>query len=83
MNDADEQPTPIERPLLRSDLNKVTETIHSMETLLLRWYDENKVWRKQSNETVVRVTRIERNMWLPAFVSVVAAAVAVLTRLAR
>lgn len=83
MSDADEQPTPIERPLLRSDLNDIRDTVGRMNTMLMEWYEENKSWRKQSDETVIRVARIERNLWLPSFVSVVAAALAILARLAR
>jgi hypothetical protein len=82
MNEGEEQLTPIERPLLRSDLNEVRDTIHNMETLLLRWYEENKTWRNQSDRLVKRVANIERRLWVPTIISSVAAVLALLARFA-
>lgn len=80
-NTVEEQRTPIERPLLRSDLNEVREIVHKMDTMLVSWYEENKRWREQSDQLLVRVVKIERQLWLPALISVVAAALAILSRI--
>ena len=79
-NEGEEQLTPIERPLLRSDLNDIRDIVHKMDTMLVNWYEENKAWRKQSEELVARVAKIEQRIWLPAIVSIAAAALAVLAR---
>lgn len=81
-NTGEEQRTPIERPLLRSDLNEMREIVHKMDTMLVNWYEENKRWRRQSDQLLVRVVKIERQLWFPAIVSVVAAALAILARIA-
>lgn len=80
--------TPIERPLLRSDLNEIRDIVHGMDTMLVRWYEENKLWRqqsdelaKQSAELVKRVVSLERRVWVPTVVSAVAAVIAILARL--
>lgn len=71
--------TPIDRPLLRSDLNDVRETVQRMDTMLVKWYEENKAWRVQSEALMERVSRIEQRLWLPTAVS---AAILVLTVIA-
>lgn len=72
--------TPVDRPLMLSDLNDVRTVIRRMDTMLVRWYEENKIWRQQSDDMVKRVSRIERRLWLPTAVS---AAILVLTVVAR
>ena len=81
-NEGEEQLTPIERPLLRSDLNEVRDIVHKMATMLVLWYEENKQWRKQSDELVRRVTSLERRIWVPTIISAVAAVLAILARFA-
>lgn len=66
--------TPVDRPLMLSDLNDIRRCVHSIETTQLRWYEESKALTS-------RVARLEQRIWLPALVSVVAAALAVLARL--
>ncbi len=83
MNEVEDDRTPIERPLLRSDLNDIRDIVHNMETMLLRWYAENKQWREQSDALVARVSNIERRLWIPTIVSSVAAIMALLARFAR
>ncbi len=80
-HEGEEQRTPIERPLLLSDLNEVRKTIHRMDTLLVNWYEENKAWRAQSDQLVSRVGKIEQRLWMPAIVSMVFAALAILARI--
>lgn len=65
--------TPIERPLMRSDLNEIREIVHSIQTIQIAWY-------KESKELAGRISRLERRVWLPAVVSIAAAALAVLAR---
>jgi len=79
-NQGEEQRTPIERPLLRSDLNEVRDIVHRMDTMLVAWYQENKEWRRQSDELVRRVVKLERQVWVPTIVSALAAVVAILAR---
>ncbi len=67
--------TPIDRPLLRSDINEVRDIVRSTREQQGAFHDEVKLLSG-------RVTTIERRLWLPALVSVAAAALAILARLA-
>lgn len=82
-NEGEEQLTPIERPLLRSDLNDLRDVIHKMDTMLVAWYEENKTWHEQSDKLVKRVANIERRLWVPTVISSVAVVLALLARFAR
>lgn len=75
--------TPVDRPLMLSDLNDVRTVIRRMDTMLVRWYEENKLWRKQSEDMVERVSRIERRLWLPTAVSAALLVLTVVARLVR
>lgn len=66
--------TPIERPLLRSDLNEIRDIVRGISERQLAFHADVK-------GLTTRVSRIEQRLWLPALVSVVAAALAVLARL--
>jgi hypothetical protein len=70
-----EETTPIERPLLRSDLNDIRDIVHSISERQLQFLNT-------AQATERRVTRLEQHIWLPALVSIVAAALAVLARVA-
>lgn len=73
--DLDDDFTPIDRPLLLSDLNDIRRCVHNIESVQLRWYEESKA-------LTARVGRLEAKLWLPAIVSIAAAAIAVLARVA-
>jgi len=67
--------TPIERPpLLRSDLNEIRDIVHSISQRQLAFHADVK-------SLTTRVSKIEQHLWLPALVSIVAAALAVMARL--
>lgn len=72
--ESESEMTPVDRPLMLSDLNDIRRIVHNIESVQLQWYEENK-------KLTVRVTALERRVWLPAVVSIVAAALAVLARL--
>jgi len=72
MNDS--EVTPIERPLLRSDLNEIRDIVHSISERQLAFHADVK-------NLTERVSKIEQHLWLPAVVSIVAAALALLARL--
>ena len=74
-NEGEEQRTPIERPLLRSDLNEIRDIVKAISQRQLLQYKESQLVGE-------RVTRLERRIWFPALVSIVAAALAILARLA-
>lgn len=75
MEHLDSERTPIDRPLMLSDLNDIRLIVHNIESVQLRWYEESK-------EIAGRVGRLERRVWLPAVVSVAAAILAVIARFA-
>ena len=70
----DDDFTPVDRPLMLSDLNDIRRIVHNIESVQLRWYEESK-------KLTLRVAALEQRVWLPALVSVVAATLAVLARL--
>lgn len=65
--------TPVDRPLMLSDLNDIRRIVHNIESIQLKWYEESKRLTR-------RVEALEQRVWLPALVSVVAATLAVLAR---
>lgn len=65
--------TPVDRPLMLSDLNDIRRSVHNIESIQLRWYEESK-------KLTSRVTALEQRLWLPAIISIGAAALAVLAR---
>jgi cobalamin biosynthesis protein CobD/CbiB len=73
-NEGEEQLTPIERPLLRSDLNEIRDIVQGISQRQLLQYKESQLVSE-------RVTSLERRLWFPALVSIVAAALAVLARI--
>lgn len=66
--------TPIERPLLRSDLNEIRDIVRGISERQLAFHTHIE-------SLTTRVTSLERRLWLPATVSIVAAALVVLARL--
>lgn len=69
-----DETTPIERPLLRSDLNDIRDIVHNISERQMEF-----LRGQERNEK--RLTRLEQRAWLPAIVSIVAAALAVLARI--
>lgn len=69
-----DETTPIERPLLRSDLNEIRDIVRGISERQLTFHADVR-------SLTTRVSRLEQRLWLPALVSVVAAALAVLSRL--
>jgi len=69
----EEDLTPVDRPLHRSDLNDIRDIVHSISERQLQFLATAQATEK-------RVTRLEQHLWLPALVSVVAAALAILAR---
>lgn len=69
----EEDLTPVDRPLQRSDLNDIRAIVQSIAERQLRFLESAQATEK-------RVTRLEQHIWLPALISVVAAALAVLAR---
>lgn len=68
-----EENTPIERPLLRSDLNDIRDIVHSISERQLAFLEAALATEK-------RVSRLEQQIWLPALISMMAAALAILAR---
>lgn len=84
--DEHEQNTPIDRPLLRSDINDVRDIVQEISQRQLQFLDVNAKLSKRVDTADLRLDRveraIERKLWLPALVGMVAAALAVLARIA-
>jgi hypothetical protein len=72
---AHDENTPIDRPLTRGDLNEIRDIVHSISERQLAFVRAQEAVEK-------RVTRLEKQAWLPSLVAVVAAALAVLARVA-
>lgn len=67
--------TPVDRPLMRSDLNDIRAIVQNISERQLEFHAEMR-------GLTGRVTALEKRLWLPALVSIVAAAFAVLARIA-
>ena len=68
-----DETTPIDRPLLRSDLNEIRDIVSNIAQRQLAFLRSQEAMER-------RVTRLEKQAWLPSLVAVVAAAFAVLAR---
>lgn len=79
MEQADEI-TPIDRPLLRSDIDDVRIIVRQISERQLEFLTVVSVLRKRVDTADVRLDRLERKLWIPALVGVVAAVFAVLAR---
>lgn len=80
MNTIADESTPIDRPLLLSDLNDIRRCVHNIESVQLRWYEESKKQAEETAKLAREVHLLKQERWLPAIVSIVAAALAVLAR---
>jgi hypothetical protein len=72
--------TPLDRPLRLSDINDVRVIVQGISQRQLEFFSVTTRLTKRVDTADVRLERIERKLWLPALVGVVAAAMAVLAR---
>ncbi len=81
-SESDEQPTPIDRPLLRSDLNEVRDIVFRISERQLLSLRQQEASNVAFSALAQRVSVMERRFWLPTVVSATLAALALLSRLA-
>lgn len=73
--------TSIDRPLTRGDINDVRLIVQQTSDRLLEFIASVKALDKRMDGYDARLKRFERKAWLPALVSVVAAAFSILARM--
>lgn len=76
----DSETTPIDRPLLRSDINDVRVIVQQISERQLEFLTIVGSHGKRLDASERRLDAVERRLWFPVLVGVVAAAMAVLAR---